>query len=65
MENRTTQNRWMDIAEPALCQQVLSQMPAAPLTDHRRACSRHPILISLRNLEALPCVRRRLQALAT
>lgn len=54
-------NRWMDIAEPAR-QRVLSDMPAASLAEHRRACEQASILISLRNLEALPCVQRRLQA---
>ena len=54
-------NRWMDIAEPAR-QRVLNQMPDAPDADRRRACEQASILISLRNLESLPCVRRALEA---
>lgn len=54
-------NRWMDIAEPAR-QRVLNQMPSASAAERRRACEQASILISLRNLEALPCVQRRLQA---
>jgi carbonic anhydrase len=54
-------NRWMDIAEPAR-QRVLSQMPEASRDERRRACEQASILISLRNLEALPCVGRRVAA---
>lgn len=54
-------NRWMDIAEPAR-QRVLSQMLHAADAERRQACEQASILISLRNLEALPCVQRRLQA---
>ncbi|WZB60961.1 carbonic anhydrase [Achromobacter xylosoxidans] len=54
-------NRWMDIAEPAR-QRVLNQMPDAPDAERRRACEQASILISLRNLESLPSVRRALEA---
>ena len=51
----------MDIAEPAR-QRVLNQMPDASDAERRRACEQASILISLRNLESLPCVRRALEA---
>ncbi|KOF54135.1 MULTISPECIES: carbonic anhydrase [unclassified Achromobacter] len=54
-------NRWMDIAEPARAR-VLRQMPDAPEAERRRACEQASILISLRNLQALPCVDRAAQA---
>ncbi|WMD22442.1 carbonic anhydrase [Achromobacter seleniivolatilans] len=53
--------RWMDIAEPAR-ERVLRQMPLASDADRRRACEQASILISLRNLEELPFVRRGVQA---
>jgi carbonic anhydrase len=52
--------RWMDIAEPAR-RRVLQQMPAAAAAERRRACEQASILISLRNLEDLPFVRRAVQ----
>jgi carbonic anhydrase len=52
--------RWMDIAEPAR-RRVLQQMPAASAAERRRACEQASILISLRNLEDLPFVRRAVQ----
>jgi len=64
MERRTRSDgetnyldRWMDIAEPAR-QRVLRQMPGASDAECRRACEQASILISLRNLEELPFVRR-------
>jgi carbonic anhydrase len=53
--------RWMDIAEPAR-RQVLQQMPQATAAERRRACEQASILISLRNLEDLPFVRRAVEA---
>ncbi|KRC68236.1 Carbonic anhydrase 1 [compost metagenome] len=53
--------RWMDIAEPAR-ERVLRQMPAASDAERRRACEQASILISLRNLEDLPFVRRAVEA---
>ncbi|CAB3654135.1 MULTISPECIES: carbonic anhydrase [Achromobacter] len=53
--------RWMDIAEPAR-EQVLRQMPDASKEERRRACEQASILISLRNLEDLPFVRRAVDA---
>lgn len=53
--------RWMDIAEPAR-EQVLRQMPDATKEERRRACEQASILISLRNLEDLPFVRRAVEA---
>lgn len=68
MERRTRSDgetdyleRWMDIAEPAR-HQVLRQMPDATDAERRRACEQASILISLRNLEELPFVRRAVQA---
>lgn len=52
--------RWMDIAEPAR-KRVLQQMPDASVEERRRACEQASILISLRNLEDLPFVRRKVQ----
>lgn len=53
--------RWMDIAEPAR-ERVLRQMPEASDAERRRACEQASILISLRNLEDLPFVRRAVEA---
>ncbi|RSF08254.1 carbonic anhydrase [Achromobacter aegrifaciens] len=53
--------RWMDIAEPAR-RQVLQQLPQATAAERRRACEQASILISLRNLEDLPFVRRAVEA---
>ncbi|MGS1107380.1 carbonic anhydrase [Achromobacter anxifer] len=53
--------RWMDIAEPAR-RQVLQQMPQATAAERRRACEQASILISLRNLEELPFVRRAVES---
>ncbi|QVQ28526.1 carbonic anhydrase [Achromobacter deleyi] len=53
--------RWMDIAEPAR-ERVLRQMPEASNAERRRACEQASILISLRNLEDLPFVRRAVEA---
>ena len=68
MEQRTRSDgetdyleRWMDIAEPAR-DRVLRQMPAATDAERRRACEQASILISLRNLDDLPFVRRAVAA---
>lgn len=68
MERRTRRDgetdyleRWMDIAEPAR-ERVLRQMPQASEAERRRACEQASILISLRNLEDLPFVRRAVEA---
>ncbi|MGY6271520.1 carbonic anhydrase [Achromobacter denitrificans] len=53
--------RWMDIAEPAR-RRVLQQMPDASTAERRRACEQASILISMRNLEELPFVRRAVQS---
>ena len=68
MERRTRSDgetdyleRWMDIAEPAR-DRVLRQMPAASDAERRRACEQASILISLRNLDDLPFVKRAVAA---
>ena len=54
-------NRWMDIAEPAR-RRSARDASGIWLSTRWRACEQASILISLRNLEALPCVGRRVAA---
>lgn len=50
--------RWVRIAEPAR-ERVMRQLPQASLAERLRACEQASILVSLRNLESFPWVRKR------
>jgi len=52
--------RWVNIAGPAR-DRVMRQLPQASEAERRRACEQASILISLHNLEAFACVKRRME----